>query len=104
MSVQGQFEENFAQRMFVYNYRRYDRYGQPILSLAILGDKQEDWYPKHYSHAVDGCQMSFKFPIEKAGMKVSNLVSCNMPAKQSLTFCGHSLYYAIFVVLDSKKT
>jgi len=65
IEVQGQFEENFARRMFIYNYRLYDRYGQPILSLAILGDKQEDWYPKQYSHAVDGCQVSFKFPIVK---------------------------------------
>jgi len=65
IEVQGQFEENFAQRMFVYNYRLYDRYGQPILSLAIIGDKQEDWYPKRYSHAIDGCRVLFDFPIVK---------------------------------------
>jgi hypothetical protein len=65
IEIQGQFEEDFHKRMYVYNYRLFDRYGKPILSLAILGDNNEDWYPKHYEHEIAGCRTSFDFPIVK---------------------------------------
>jgi len=65
IEIQGQFEKDFPLRMYTYNYRLFDRYGQPILSLAIIGDTKEDWYPRRYSHAIDGCKVSFNFPIVK---------------------------------------
>ncbi len=39
IEVQGQSEAEFAERMFVYNYRLYDRYRRPVVSLAVLGDE-----------------------------------------------------------------
>ena len=35
---QGQPESDFAKRMYVYNYRLFDRYDRPVVSLAVLGD------------------------------------------------------------------
>ena len=43
IEVQSQEEINFAQRMFVYNYRIYDRYKRSVASLAVLGDEQSNW-------------------------------------------------------------
>lgn len=63
--VQGQFEEDFPQRIFVYNYRLYDRYGQPVISLVVLGDSNKDWYPNHYGFNVMGCRLAFDFPVVK---------------------------------------
>jgi hypothetical protein len=38
IEVQGQRDADFAQRMFTYNYRLFDRYACPIASLAVLAD------------------------------------------------------------------
>ena len=38
IEVQGQPEPGFAKRMYVYNYRLFDRYDRPVVSLAVLGD------------------------------------------------------------------
>jgi len=38
IEVQGYFEKDFAKRMFVYNYRIFDRYNKEVVSLAILAD------------------------------------------------------------------
>ena len=38
MEVQASEEGAFTQRMFVYNYRIFDRYKRPVASLAILTD------------------------------------------------------------------
>ena len=34
VEIQGEDKADFAQRMFVYNYRAYDLYGRPVLSDA----------------------------------------------------------------------
>ncbi len=36
IEVQGRVEFGFPERMYVYNYRLFDRYSQRIASLAIL--------------------------------------------------------------------
>ena len=44
VEVQGEHKTDFDQRMFVYNYRLYDRYARPVVSLAVLGEP----YPAEY--------------------------------------------------------
>jgi hypothetical protein len=65
VEVQSQVEDDFNKRMFIYHYRLYDRYQQPILSLAILGDDREDWRPDGFGYEVLGCYISFYFPTVK---------------------------------------
>lgn len=38
IEVQGQDEADFAERLFVYNYRLYDRHRRPVATLAVLAD------------------------------------------------------------------
>ncbi len=40
VEVQGQERPDFAKRMFVYNYRIFDRYDRPVASLAVLSDEK----------------------------------------------------------------
>ena len=40
IEVQSQADENFPQRMYVYNYRLHDRYNRTVVSLAVLADDQ----------------------------------------------------------------
>ena len=51
--------------MFIYHYRLYDRFGQEIISLAVLGDENANWRPSHFGYNTCGCTLSFEFPIAK---------------------------------------
>ncbi|WP_315787425.1 cytosolic protein [Fischerella sp. JS2] len=65
LEVQSHEETNFAQRMYVYHYRLFDRYNRSVASLAILGDDRPTWKPNQYSNELWGCEVKFKFPIDK---------------------------------------
>lgn len=65
LEVQGSPEANFAERMFVYNCRLYNRYRTPIASLAVLIDDQPNWRPTKFSYEVLKCQMGISFPVAK---------------------------------------
>jgi hypothetical protein len=65
VEVQSQEESGFAERMYVYNYRCFDRYRKPVISLAVLGDERASWRPSSYGYAYDGFELSLKFPIVK---------------------------------------
>lgn len=65
IEVQGDARDEFAERMFTYHYRLYDRYRQPIASLALLVDDRPDWRPDSFRYQSCGCQLSLRFPVAK---------------------------------------
>jgi hypothetical protein len=65
LEIQGQPDSDFARRMFIYNYRLYDRYDQPIASLAVLADENAGWKPDGFDLEQLGCTHRFRFPVVK---------------------------------------
>lgn len=65
VEVQSQEESNFAKRMYQYNYRAFDLYEQPAISLAVLGDDRASWRPSAYRYTLDGYRLTMEFPIVK---------------------------------------
>ena len=65
IEVQGTQQAEFAERMFVYNYRLYDKYRQPIASLAVLADEHKNWKPTSFGYELLGCEHTLKFPVAK---------------------------------------
>ena len=65
VEVQGTRQAEFAQRMFVYNYRIFDRYKKPVASLAVLADDHRQWKPTSYGYNVLGCRHTLEFPVAK---------------------------------------
>lgn len=65
IEVQGQRDQTFARRVFVCNYRLFDRYDRPVASLVILSDAQPEWRPHEFSYAVFGSEMMLRFPAIK---------------------------------------
>jgi len=65
IEVQGKREKDFPERMFVYNYRIYDRYHRPPVSLAVLCDDNPNWRPDRYGYDVCGCSVNFHFLTAK---------------------------------------
>lgn len=51
IEIQGRCDSGFEKRMFVYNYRVFDRYDRPVGSLALLADDDPHWRPAHYGTA-----------------------------------------------------
>ena len=65
IEVQGQHDAGFPERMFVYNYRLYDRHGKPVVSLAVLADDSKSWRPAAFGYELWGCEMRLRFPVVK---------------------------------------
>src|SRR5262249_27232385 len=54
-----------ARRMFVYNYRIFDRYNQAVASFAVLGDERSNWRPNHFRYNLWGCSVGIEVPVVK---------------------------------------
>ena len=65
VEVQAQRDADFAQRMYVYNYRIWDRYQKPVISLALLVDASATFRPDRFRQGMAGCQLDFRFPVVK---------------------------------------
>lgn len=65
IEVQGSKEVDFAQRLFVYNYRLFDRYRRPVATLTIPADDNANWHPEQYGYTLFGCEHYLKFPSIK---------------------------------------
>ena len=65
IEVQGQRETGFPQRIFVYQYRLFDRNKTPVASFVILTDEDPNWRPNEYRAEIFGTELSLKFPTVK---------------------------------------
>jgi hypothetical protein len=65
IEVQGDLEAAFAERMYVYNYRLFDRYGRRVASMAILSDENKGWRPDRFEYNLLGCRVLLDFPAVK---------------------------------------
>lgn len=65
IEIQSQEETDFAERMFTYHYRIYDRYKRSVASLAVLGDERSNWRPNQFGYQLFGCEIRFQFPVVK---------------------------------------
>lgn len=65
IEIQGQPERAFAERMFQYSYRIYDRYHKPVASLAVLCDSRPNWRPDRFEYDLWGCRVGLRFLTAK---------------------------------------
>ena len=65
IEVQSQPDAAFAERMYVYNYRLFDRYHCLVVSFAVLADDRPEWRPDQFGYQLWGCQVGIRFPVVK---------------------------------------
>lgn len=65
IEVQSQVDPTFARRIFVANYRLFDRYSREVISLGVLADEDPDWRPDNYGYGRWGSEMRLHFPTVK---------------------------------------
>ena len=65
IEIQSNKDIDFPRRMYIYNYRIFDKSFLPVTSLAILADENLSWRPDKFSHEQWGCTINFQFPMVK---------------------------------------
>lgn len=65
IEVQGYQEKNFPERMYIYNYRAFDKFRRDVISLAVLTDDNPNFRPSAYHRAAFGCEVLFRFLMAK---------------------------------------
>jgi hypothetical protein len=63
--VQTEREAEFPRRVYVYNYRVFDRYNRPVASLVVLADDEPGWRPTEFRSTLFGCESGIRFPAVK---------------------------------------
>jgi len=65
IEIQGEEDADFAKRMYIYNYRIFDRYDRRVASLAVLTDDRPQWRPSSHAYEPWGWRTGIEFPIVK---------------------------------------
>ncbi|MCR4415803.1 MAG: hypothetical protein NUV77_25595 [Thermoguttaceae bacterium] len=65
IEVQVSEEGGFPKRMYVYNYRVFDKYNREVVSLAVLADENPSWRPSEFGYSLWGFSTNIRFPVVK---------------------------------------
>lgn len=65
IEVQSQSVPGFAERMFTYAYRIFDRFRRPVSSLAVLADNRPAWRPCSFELSAPGTRFHFQWSTVK---------------------------------------
>jgi predicted transposase YdaD len=65
VEVQSQRDPGLPERMFTYYMRIRERYGRPVVGLALLADEQPGWKPAVYETETWGCGVQFRYHVCK---------------------------------------
>lgn len=65
VEVQGYADKHFEERMYMYNYRIFDRYRQRITAIVLLTDKDKKFYPTAYYSEFLGTKIHYQFNTYK---------------------------------------
>jgi len=67
IEIQGYAQDEFPERMFVYNYRIFDKFRHDVVSLALLTDENSSFHPNEYSRSRKdwGFEVLCRFPVVK---------------------------------------
>jgi hypothetical protein len=78
--VQGYVDTFFDERMYIYNYRSYDRFKQEIVALAILTDDNPNFRPNCYERKTWNTTIRYDFQMCKLlDYDVESLAKSNNP-------------------------
>ncbi len=65
IEIQGYAQEEFPERMYVYNYRTFDKFRKEVVSLALLTDDDPRFRPNEYLRTRWGFGVRCWFPAAK---------------------------------------
>lgn len=96
IEVQAHKDALFPERMYIYNYRIFDRYQVPVVSVAILADGDQKWRPDRYERFSLTNKLCFEFTI----IKLLDFA----PRKQDLALETNPFAIVVWAHLESLQT
>ncbi|SKB58438.1 hypothetical protein [Dyadobacter psychrophilus] len=96
IEVQGYIDYSFADRMFTYYYRIWDKYRRRTTALAILADDNKHYYPSCFEQSFLGTSIRFEFNTLKI------LDQCDRKLAESDNVFAHVIM-TVKIALKSKK-
>jgi hypothetical protein len=63
--VQGEREEDFEHRVYVYHYRISDRFNERVATFVVLTDANRRWRPREYRYELLGTKVALEFSVAK---------------------------------------
>ncbi|HEX4947984.1 MAG TPA: DUF4351 domain-containing protein [Blastocatellia bacterium] len=63
LEVQGALRRGFAKRIYIYNYRIFDKYDAEVISLALLTDSPRPSQLMTWQVQRWNCDLTFRFPV-----------------------------------------
>ena len=80
IEVQGKADKTFAERMYTYFARIFDKYHRSITAFAILADRSKSFNPTQYSQDFLGTSLVYRFNNYKVlAQNSSELATSNNP-------------------------
>ncbi|OQA72301.1 MAG: hypothetical protein BWY32_03819 [bacterium ADurb.Bin243] len=61
VEIQAAVERDFEERLYIYNYRIFDRYHKDVITLVILTDDNKKFRPEKYEVKYPDTQHTFRF-------------------------------------------
>ena len=58
-------DKNFEERMYIYQYRIFDKYKVKVAALAIFTDNNKNFHPKAYHSEIFGTSIHYQFMTYK---------------------------------------
>jgi len=71
--IQIEAEADFSERMYIYNYRLYDRYRRHAASFAVIGYAGRRKDTGKFERELWDCDIRFRFPVRKLGDYVKDV-------------------------------
>jgi len=65
IEIQGYKQQTFPERMYIYNYRIFDKFRKDVVSLALVTDDSPEFRPDEYRRSLLGCEVIFRYPMVK---------------------------------------
>ena len=65
VEVQGYVDKNFAERMYIQQYRIRERFKMPTAALAIFTDNSPSFHPKSYQSNIFGTSIQYDYATYK---------------------------------------
>ena len=96
VEVQMSPDDKFPWRMYVYNYRIFDKYNREVASFAVLGDDDPSWRPHSFGYRRWGVEVDFRFPT----VKLSDLAA----GRSELEASDNPFATVVLAHLDTQET
>ncbi|MBI4854474.1 MAG: hypothetical protein HY819_21965 [Acidobacteria bacterium] len=65
IEIQNQWEEDFSERIYIYQYRIFDRYKKKVATFVIFTDENPNWRPDKFEYNLLGTQQLCKYKTVK---------------------------------------